>query len=325
VLLLAYLLVDVLERLEQFAEHGATFSEVARFYALRLPLLASRVVPMGLLVGAALLVSQMAAEGELRGMEACGIRLGRALAPVIVISALAVPAFYALIDRVLPRTTAAADRLKDSEIKNETPGGWEEVWSHTATRMLHVGAHNSAKGEARDLTLYELGSTGLPERRLDVPRARDLGHGNWRLFDAQLTLITRAGVLDAPAGETRAIPEIESSLTDPSHLDIARLRTHAKEAAAGGYDTTPFLVDLQARIAQPLQCLLLPWLGLLIALGVRRSAPSMLWAIGIGVGFILLTGVSIALGYGRTLSPEVAAWLPSGVVTGITVFLQMRR
>jgi LPS export ABC transporter permease LptG len=325
VLLLAYLLVDVLERLEQFAEYGATFSEVARFYALRLPLLASRVVPMGLLLGAALLVSAMATEGELRGMEACGIRLGRALAPVIVISALSVPAFYLLLDRVLPRTTAAADRLKDTEIKNKTPGGWEEVWSHTASRMLHVGAHNSAKGEARDLTLYELGASGLPERRLDVRRARDVGHGTWRLFDARLTLITRAGVLDSPAGETRAIPEIESSLTDPSHLDIARLREHSREAAAGGYDTTPFLVDLQARLAQPLQCLLLPWLGLLVALGVRRSAPCMLWAIGIGVGFILLTGVSVALGYGRTLAPAAAAWMPSGVVTGITIFLQLRR
>ena len=162
VVLLAYLLVDVLERLEQFAEHGATFSEVARFYALRMPLLASRVIPMGLLLGTALLVSAMASEGELRGMEACGIRLGRALMPVIVLSALSVPAFFVLVDRVLPRATAAADRLKDTEIKNKSPGGWEEVWSHTARTMLHVGAHNSAKGEANDLTLYELGASGLP-------------------------------------------------------------------------------------------------------------------------------------------------------------------
>ena len=89
--LLAYLLVDVLEKLEQFAEYGATFSEVVRFYEARLPLLASRVIPMGLLLGAALLVSGVASEGELIGMEACGIRAGRALVPVAA-GAVGVPA-----------------------------------------------------------------------------------------------------------------------------------------------------------------------------------------------------------------------------------------
>ena len=156
-------------------------------------------------------------------------------------------------------------------------------------------------------------------------RATYLGHNLWRLWDARLTLITRAGLIDAPAGETRQIPEIDSSLKDPSHLDIAALRKHLREASDGGYDATPFLVDLQARLAQPLQCLLLPWLGLMVALGVRRQAPTLLWAIAIGVGFILLTGVSVALGYGRTLPPAVAAWLPSGVVTGLTIFFQFRR
>ena len=49
--------IDVLERLEQFAEHGATFSEVLRYYGARIPLLASRVVPMALMVGSALIAS----------------------------------------------------------------------------------------------------------------------------------------------------------------------------------------------------------------------------------------------------------------------------
>ncbi len=325
VLLLSYLLVDVLEKLEQFAEHGAAFSEVLRFYGARLPLLASRVLPMGLLVAAAMLVSAMSSEGELVGMEACGIRAGRGLVPVIVIAALVMPAYYLLVDRVLPKTNALADRLKDTEIKGKAPGGWEEVWTHTARAALHVGALNSRAGMARDLTLYELGATGLPERRLDVRVATALGHDEWRLLDAKLTLISRAGLVEAPAGETRAIPEIESSLSDPGHLDSAQLRKHISDAKLGGYNSTAFAVDLQMRLASPLQCLLLPWLGLLIALGVRKPAPSLLWAIAIGVGFILVTSLSLALGYGGTIPAIAAGWLPSGVVAAATLGLQLRR
>jgi lipopolysaccharide export system permease protein len=325
VLLLAYLLVDVLEKLEQFAEYGAAFSEVARFYGARIPLLVSRVVPMGLLVASAMLVSAIASEGELVGMEACGIRAGRGLVPVIVIVALAVPAYFGLVDRVLPKTNALADRLKDTEIKGKAPGGWEEVWSHTARTALHVEALNSGAGMARDLTLYELGPTGLPERRLDVRVASALGHDQWRLVDARLTLISRGGLIDAPAGETRSIPEIESSQSDPMHLDIAQLQKKIADAQLDGYSSTAFEVDLQMRLAQPLQCLLLPWLGLLIALGVRKPAPSLLWAIVIGVGFILATGVSNALGYGGTLPAAAAGWLPTGAVGLATLLIQLRR
>jgi len=325
VLLLAYLLVDVLEKLEQFAEYGAQFSEVARFYAARIPLLASRVVPMGLLVASAMLVSAIAAEGELVGMEACGIRAARGLLPVIVIAALATPGYFLLVDRVLPKTNALADRVKSTEIRGRAPDGWEEVWSHNARTALHVEALNSGAGIARGLTLYELGPKGLPERRLEVRAAAALGHDHWRLSDARLTLITRGGLLEAPVGETRAIPEIESSLSDPTHLDIAQLREKISDAQQEGYSSTAFEVDLQTRLAQPLQCLLLPWLGLLIALGVRKPAPSLLWAIALGVGFILASGVSSALGYGGTLLAVVAGWLPTGAVGLATLVLQFRR
>ena len=251
--------------------------------------------------------------------------LFRSLASLLVIAALVTPGFFLLVDRVLPKSNAAADRLKDTEIKNKTPGGWEEVWSHTARTALHVGALNSRAGMARDLTLYELGRTGLPEQRLDVRVARYLGHNAWSLTEAKQTLISRAGLIDVEVADTRQIPEIESSLSDPAHLDIAQLRKHVLEAKTGGYDATAFEVDYQVRLAQPLQCLLLPWLGLLVALGVRKPAPSVLYAIGIGVGFILVTGVSIAFGYGNTLPPIVAGWLPSGVVAFAVGILQLRR
>ena len=64
VLLAAYLVVDVLERLQWFARFNATAYEAVRFYGLRIPLLVSRIVPMALLVATALLVSLMGVRGE---------------------------------------------------------------------------------------------------------------------------------------------------------------------------------------------------------------------------------------------------------------------
>jgi hypothetical protein len=78
-ILAAYLMVDVMERLDWFARYRATGEEVIRFYAARIPLLASRVVPMALMVGSALIASLLAAEGGMIGMRACGIPAIRAI------------------------------------------------------------------------------------------------------------------------------------------------------------------------------------------------------------------------------------------------------
>ena len=73
VLVIAFLLVDVIDNLQWFTKYHSTLDEVLRFYAARLPLIASRVVPMALLVAAALTVSLLGVTGELLGMRACGI------------------------------------------------------------------------------------------------------------------------------------------------------------------------------------------------------------------------------------------------------------
>ena len=84
-----------------------------------MPLLASRAVPMALLVATALTVSLLAAEGELIGMRACGISSLRALAPAFVLATLTAPAYFLLNNVVVPRTNALADELKRTEIKDE--------------------------------------------------------------------------------------------------------------------------------------------------------------------------------------------------------------
>ena len=99
VLFVAYLLIDVMDRLEWFARYRATGVEILRFYAARVPLLASRAVPMALLVATALTVSLLAAEGELIGMRACGISSLRALAPALLLATLTAPAYFLLQQR----------------------------------------------------------------------------------------------------------------------------------------------------------------------------------------------------------------------------------
>src|SRR5262245_33200511 len=114
-LLMAYLLIDVMERLTWFARYQATGSEALRFYLTRIPLLAARVIPMALLVATALLVSLLAVDGELIGMRSCGISAPRALLPVFVVTVLVAPGFFLFKSVLVPRAYLAGEALKRAE------------------------------------------------------------------------------------------------------------------------------------------------------------------------------------------------------------------
>jgi lipopolysaccharide export system permease protein len=173
VLLMAYLLIDVMERLQWFARHHATGMEIVRFYGARVFLLASRAVPMGVLIGTALTVSLLAAEGELMGMRSCGIPAPRALLPVLLISCLIAPGYFLLNNVVVPRTNALADQLKQTEIKNgfglQLEGRRKAaVWYRSGTQVLEAERFDPERGDAREITIYELGEGGDPVSRTDA-------------------------------------------------------------------------------------------------------------------------------------------------------------
>jgi lipopolysaccharide export system permease protein len=319
VLFVAYLLIDVMDRVEWFARYRATGPEMLRFYTARVPLLASRAVPMSLLVATALTVSLLAAEGELIGMRACGISSLRALAPALLLSTLTAPGYFLLNNVLVPRTNALADELKRTEIKGEAfyaakaarskPG----VWIRSGTQVLEASRFDTDLGDARDLRIYQLGPDGLPISREDASSARHVGKGVWRLVDP--VRIDLAGE-SAQRVETRRFAQLGETLAakvDTMHLSVAELADEIRDVEAGGYDATSFRVDYHVKLAEPFACVVLPAVVLFFAVtGPPFPGPAQTLLVSgiVGVVYILLSGVAASLGYGGALPPAAAGWSP---------------
>lgn len=331
-ILTAYLMVDVMERLDWFARYGATGEEVARFYAARIPLLASRVVPMALMVGSALIASLLAVEGELTGMRACGIPAIRAMVSVLAISAAVAPLFFLLRNEVVPRTNALADQLKQTEIKADYYERLAEskktaMWHHVGSQVVEAARFDLESGDAVDLTIYDLGTDGLPVSRADAAAARHIGGGIWRLLDPTRLELSREHVARVPA---RSYAELGNELSrelDPMHLSLAELAHEIELVAADGYDTHALRVDYYVKLSEALACIVLPFSVLLFAVvGPPFAAPAHTLLVSgiLVVAHVLMTGVATSLGYSGTLPPAVAGWMPTGVFAGLVVLLAAR-
>ncbi len=333
VLLTAYLIVDVLERLKWFARYNATASEAIRFYGLRVPLLVSRIVPMSLLVATALLVSLTGARGELTAMRASGIPAPRGMLPVLGICAIVAPLSFLLSDQVVPRTNMLNELLKSAEIKVEeqwyrTPrSGRKAVWFVDGNRLVEAERLDPQLGIVQGLTIYDLDPRGLPMVRRDALGGRHLGGGTWRLFEP-VRLDLRGTRLEPEAGaEFAALWEGVPVETDTRNLSVAEIRAEIAWADEHGYDSKGLQVDLTRKLAAPFSCLVLPAVVFLFALSgppYPKTAAALVASVGVGIGSTLLNDLSASLGYGGMIPPGIAGWAPTAIFGILSAYLFVR-
>ena len=326
-LVLAYLVIDVLERLSWFLEHQASAVDTLRFFAARTPRLASRMLPMGLLAAAALGVARLGRRGELVGMQACGIRLARGLAPIAAVALLAVPLHFAFDEFVVPRSNAVYHRIRVIEIGGRTPLHDKRIWYRQGEQLVLADLLGPRAASARDLTIYELDDQGLPLLRTDAERARYAGGGVWELEGARRIAIGDRMPRVVKAPRHVALGPVGPRDDDPDRMSARQLSHEIARLESAGYDATHHRVALQMRLAAPLACALLPLVALLGAIGIHPvpgPARNFLRAALLGVGYVLLVAAAASLGFGGTLEPALAGWGPVGLLAAAAAGLWLR-
>ncbi len=314
----AYFLIDVMDRLEWFARHGATGVEALRFYAARAPLLASRAVPMAILVATSLTVSLLAAEGELLGMRVCGIPAPRALLPLFILSSLVAPLYFAFNNTVLPRTNALADEIKRTEIKADYLRSWQSagVWHRSGSTVVQAARLDPEQGVARDVTIYWLGEDGLPVARADATSMHHIGRGNWRLVDPSRIEIADGAARRVEPLRYAVLGESLEAEVDTMHMSVAEIAREADATEQAGFDATTLRVDYHAKLADPFSCIVLPAAVLFFAVtGPPFPGPAQTLLVSgiIGVVYILFSGVATSVGHGGGVPPFVGGWGPIAV------------
>lgn len=332
-LVLAYAIVDLADNLKWFNKYDATAAEIGRFYAARLPVLAARVIPLSLLLGCSLTISLLASGGELLGMRACGIPEFRALAPICAICLLAVPVDFVVINEVVPRANARVTQVNRTQIKNEGASAIpaeESVWLRIGNRVHEVRRLDLLARQAGRITVYEMDDDGRPIRRLDSAGARYVGHNRWLLHDPYAA--TMAGgrfVRDRNPPRWIDLGDGIPASIDTAHLTRSDLRRVIRELDRNGSGgSQAYRAELQARLAAPFACLILPAVAFLYAIaGSRFPRPvhALLASIAIAIVHAILIGLAGSLGRSGACAPLVAGWSPTLFLGVIALAMSVRQ
>ncbi|MBW2356451.1 MAG: LPS export ABC transporter permease LptG [Deltaproteobacteria bacterium] len=314
-----YLAVDFFEKVDNFLEKNVPLDRALAYLTYKLPFIVAQVMPLGLLLAVTITFGLMNKRNELLALRAGGVGLGRLMRPIVALGILSTILLFFLSEAVVPPTMDRANRIWRGEVRQEAMlvSRQHNIWVKGRRSIVFLQHYHGPSRTAYGLTVNRFDDDFRLVERLDA-EAGSYRDGRWRLVGVMAQRRRPGGGAmtvtfhDTLTAALELAPEdLSRAAREGSEMSYGELRRHVERMAAEGYDAGAYRVDLQAKLAFPVICLILAVVG--AGIGLHRLAHrglALAVAIGLGLAFLYWVFFSfcLSLGYGEMLPPLVAAW-----------------
>ena len=303
------------------------------YIALRLPRLLFQILPAATLIGALFSLGNLAVHGELIVMAASGVSKLRLIRSVASSGFVLMIIMAGLGESIAPNMGAYAREFRatamlDSEVIVNNPS----IWLKDGNRIVNF--HREASGlNFGGVYLFEIDDDAGLLQIAHADTANIDQNDRWLLNNYAET------VFQGPNGvvthtERQAIkdfnlsPELlDLSVVRHDLLDIAGLTKYISYLETNGLDSTQYVIAYWARMADIASVFFMSMLALPFVFGSLRSAGTgtrLLVGLLIGLGYYVLSETFVNSGQVFEIKPFIAAWLPSAILSLITVLAFLR-
>jgi lipopolysaccharide export system permease protein len=315
-----FITLDVVEYVDDFIDNDVALPTVIKFYAFQIPHIFILSVPVAILISALLTVGQMARHNELTAMKASGIRLSRAVLPLLAVGVFASFISLAVGEMIMPRTDTEVMRIKTRDIK-KSGGSQPRIQRNISYRGKNGLFYFAPEYDTRRQVMKEVVIEKWDETlafRVNAKRAtwRDsvwiLSEAWVRWFDENGDVEREKYISDEPFGGIRDYPrDISKEQKDPEEMSYWELQSLITRIEESGADATRYRVGLHMKIAFPFTNVIVILLGAPLSARLRRGGIAVGVGLGLGLCFVYYGFIRVgqALGDHGVLAPVPAAWI----------------
>ncbi|MBW2085491.1 MAG: LPS export ABC transporter permease LptG [Deltaproteobacteria bacterium] len=318
---LIYLIVDFLEKIDNFLEADVPLIRVVYYYLMSIPAILFNVAPVAVLVSVMIFLGLLARHSEIVALKAGGISLYRVSIPILWMALFMSLLLFGLSETVIPYTSAQTNAIWNVEVEKRqdtSSGRYEDVWYKGEGIIYNFQVYDQPARVLEGVSLYRFDEKFVIHERIEAKEARWID-GRWLFFQGLVKRYLNDGELrleyfDQAVFELPEMPEDFSRVTrSPDEMNFESLYRYARRVEAEGHDPVRYYVDLNLKIAFPLICFVMALIGLPIAFW-REKGGGIALGIGAGIGlsfvYLVLLGLFRSLGYTGLLPHVAAAWLP---------------
>jgi lipopolysaccharide export system permease protein len=314
-----YLVVDFLQKVDDFIEHGASARGMVLFFIYKSPLILLQMVPVAVMIATITQFSLMKKNNELTAIKANGVSIGGLSLPLIWTAVVLSVGVFLFSELVVPYATSKSEEIWVTEVKKY---GRKQlyhrynIWHKGDNSIYWIGHLDAEKGILYDPKCFFFDESFTVARNIQAQKAV-WQQDRWEF---------REGFVQKPVSEEDfhferfeqlnvALPEKPKDflrpVKEPEEMGYWELKRFSERIEREGYDATPFRVDLNIKLAFPVINLVMVLLGIPIALRLSVGGIPLAVSAGIGACFIYLVvfGFFRSLGLSGTLPPLLSAWL----------------
>ena len=308
---------------EILQDHLGDISAVGEYALLRLPEIASFLVPFAVLMGALITLGKMERNNEIMAYKAAGapyFTVLWAFLPAVGVVAVLHLFLAAQLVPVSIQTLIASD-LSTERNKSKNDSKNDPLFVQEGKLVVEAGAVGQDGAVLSHLRIYERDEAGKVTKQIFADDAHfDAAKELWHLSNVWTTTVPKGSAaqtehvdkLDWPSRLTPA--EFSDLVEKPQAMTLGKIYGFISSTQVGVRPTYFYETWLQKRIALPVSSILMILLAAPVAHSLHRRERGLAagMTVGFGLGFLyfLTDGIVLSLGESGAVPPFFAAWLP---------------
>ncbi|ROL57678.1 YjgP/YjgQ family permease [Bacteroidetes/Chlorobi group bacterium Naka2016] len=337
-LLTIFIIVNMIENLDEFLDNNATTYVIAKYYLNFTPEVLRLVTPISVLVGILFSLGRLSTLNEITALKSGGFSLYQLILPYIIFNIILSFGLLYFNGWIVPRANEKRFVIERKYLKKEieTRSVYNFFFRDNPTRNVSFQFYDPDEFRGQNIFIEDFSSAMKPRivKRTEAKSFRwDEKSRSWIIYD----VIVR-NLEDGPVRlETYDSLELKLRIEHRQLMSLQRkveemtfdeLREYLDLLSKGGKDVRRQLIKYYAGYAFPFSCLILVFFAVPFASIKRRGGIALQIASAMTFSFLYLffTEIGQILVYTTTLHPAIGGWIANLVflIFGLIILFKTR-
>lgn len=310
-----YLLSDFADRLNQFLNAGLGGQQILTYFAVKMPLIISQILPAVFLLALVLQIGLLVRSREMMALRAGGVSPAR-FTRFFVFYALA----WSLGQLVFSQFVAVygeqeASRIWREEVRKKQMDNrvFKNLWFREGAYIVHAGEAQPTQNRVNDVTVYEFDRDSMRLLRIMTAKKGLVDEHGWGLLDVWEI---EAANFAAMKNLTNFIPLhqdlrgfLSADLGDRSDLPLWHLGQVIEELKESGSNVERLRTAWHGKLSYAFSIVTMALLGLAMCTLFENLYVNIVLSLLVVFGYYALYVVGITAGQKGILPPMFGAWL----------------
>lgn len=315
-----FLVVNLLESLDDFMDNNASFMVIAKYYLHFFPEILKILTPVATLLATLFTIGKLSTQNEITAMKTGGMSLYRLMIPLVIIAFLLSLGQLYFNGWVVPKSNEKKIAIEQVYLKKSGSGGpiYNLYLRDAPQKNVSIGFYDSKNKKGNDVAIEFYSNDKKPrlKRRIEADTLK------WNDDDNDWTMIN--GYDRTFKGKNITLDRFDKRKADlnVNHTQIIRLKKSVDEMNLdelrnyiamlknGGKDVRKQMIEYYGEYAFPFANLIVILFGVPFA-SVRKKggiAVQIGAAMVISFAYLIFIKFSQTIGYSMDIEPWISAW-----------------